>query len=389
MMRALLFPVILLAWSFAALGQDRSLSTQAEACFASSSSITAEEIGVNRTNLGRVKDFLPILVRMHDAGIRDVRLTLDPPLDNSIATIAAANRLGMKVLLNVPTWWPEVMVQGAVRRPGRPGRHGTAFYDIYRLSDLDITRYKSWFADVVRKIEIAGGQVDAFEIGNEINWAGFNGDLPLAAPGHLYALDNIAQYPEIRKIEEGFRKYAEALAATRAVLHAHSRYRNTPIITAGLTGAEADSGTVSRGGAGVASFSLSMSYYLKYGALVQADGIAVHVYPAITARDEKGQFLQTFAAIEKATRLCAEGQKVKSNLSCWITEWGFRSLGDACTMDDKARATKMREFAAAVGCLAKTRRIHTAYLYDWDASSDYSIWRCNRLLEGGKALQLQ
>ena len=46
------------------------------------------KLGVNRTNLGRVQDFKSILENMSQAGVHNVRLTLDEPFQTTIRSLA-------------------------------------------------------------------------------------------------------------------------------------------------------------------------------------------------------------------------------------------------------------------------------------------------------------
>lgn len=363
----------------AALAQP---SITADACQIAPIPAVSTIVGVNRPNLGRVKDFISILQDMRKADVQAVRLTLDPPFETSISTIVEANRLGLKVLLNVPTWWPDFAFNGAIQRPGRPG---TQFYSIHRLSDLDVDRYESTLRRVIIAIENRGAQVDAFEIGNEINWAAFNGDLPLTTPGRLFGRANFAEAKESFKIEEGFQRYAAALVATKRVLLKTKQHQLTPVISAGLTGAFATPNSVARTGASLVDLDLSIELFAKYRIFNNVDGIAVHVYVNNSSDKKPSLFRHLFHRVEQATRLCEAGNEWK--LPCWITEWGFKEQGNGCNFKIRdSRVRKVQDFQKSIGCLMTERRIHASFIFDWDKSPDYSIWRCGRLLESGQIL---
>jgi hypothetical protein len=361
----------LVTLSTVAYGQQPEIS--ADACVADKNK--APVPGVNRTNLGLVGGFEPILRRMRASGIRNVRLTLDQPFDNSIRTVAVATRLGFRVLFNVGLWWSDFVVPGAQKRLGNPERD---YYTIYRLSDLDVRRYETKFAKVVRGIEDAGGRVQAFQIGNEINWVAFNGDLPLRTPGLRYTESTFASAPEAPKIEEGFRKYGAALAATRRVLATSRLHRRAKIIGAGVT----DGGGAPLDGT-LMSLDLTVKLFRKYRVFDNIDAFAVHAYPFAAAEVPDLQFQQVFSSVERLTRYCGG----KGGKPCWISEWGFRVSGDGCTLDDRPRLARMQAYERAIACLRRTRQIEASYLYDWDRSRDYSIWRCGRLLDAGTILR--
>jgi hypothetical protein len=342
------------------------------------------KLGVNRTNLGRVQDFKSILKNMSQAGVHNVRLTLDEPFQTTIRSLAEATKLGMDVLLNVPTWLPDYAMGGAFPRKAPAG---SDFYDILGLSQIDVSRYRSRFAQLLSEIETAGGRISTFEIGNEINAAGFNGDLPLGVlPGQLITADNFNRNPNRQKIEIGFQKYAAIISATREVLLNSQFHKTSKIISAGLTGSGASPKEIASKGIWIIEFGLVLDLFRKYHVLENVDSIAVHLYPSVSATNRVTQFKQIFDALERATRICARAEIEKPSLTCSITEWGFKASGNACTMNDMKRLQETQDFSSATACLARARNITASYLFDWDKSPEYSIWRCHRLLQGGRVL---
>jgi hypothetical protein len=316
-------------------------------------------------------------------GIRDVRLGLGPSFSKTIDNISFANRSGLSVLLVVGTWLPQFAKSGAVRRIVPKG---TNFHSVFGLSDIDVARYETEFRLFLNRLEDAGGRVAAFQIGNEINSPGFNGDLPVTGPGHFFSPDTFASGPEVAKVETGFHRYADILKATKSVLLASRYHKEAKIIAAGLTGADATAAEISKAGVSFVNFDLALELFEKYHVLELVDGVAVHIYPFVSAPDAAGQSRQIFATVERATRLCEKAERKKALLSCWITEWGFKADGNSCKMDDQRRFQLTHEFVSTLECLAGTRHIHAAYLYAWDDGKDFSVWRCGRLLPGGEFL---
>jgi hypothetical protein len=332
----------------------------------------APVLGINRTNLGRLSEFQPVLDNIHDAGIRDIRLTLDPPLDNTVRTISYATRLGFRVLFVISLGWPSFNVPDAALRPGRSAR----FFPVHRLSDLDLAAYKIQFANILDKIEESGGRVAAFQIGNEINWAAFNGDLPLppSGSGIRYTIQNFGSAPEASQIERGFQKYGAALAMTRQILESSKYHKNAKIISAGLT----DGGGMPNG-ASIVGYDLAIQLFKKYHVFDNIDGIGIHIYPVAPA-NSAGRFDKVYLAVLRLTKICSEF----ADKSCWITEWGFRSKTKSCTSNDTDRLELMRDFQKSAACLRSSHNIVATYLFAWDNGGENSVWRCGHLTQAGQ-----
>jgi hypothetical protein len=134
------------------------------------------DFGVNRLNQGwmTTEDWERSLIDMRSVGIRDLRLTLTDPIENSINSIIRAYQLGFRILLSVNLNLPEYFKASAV-----PREPYLQFNRPYRLSDLDLDRLMNTWKKVQESLERNNVWLDGIEIGNEINWADFNGDLPV------------------------------------------------------------------------------------------------------------------------------------------------------------------------------------------------------------------
>jgi hypothetical protein len=371
---------ILLCTAFCGLSQADPLP-MSPAC--SQASKARPIVGVNRQNLARAANFQSVLKDIAATGVRDVRLGLGPSFSKTIDNISFANRSGLRVLLVVGTWLPQFAKTGATRRAVPKG---TNFHSVFGLSDIDVARYETEFRLFLNRLEDAGGRVAAFQIGNEINSPGFNGDLPVNGPGRFLTPDTFESAPEASKVEAGFRQYTEILKRTKSILDDSRYHKEAKIIAAGLTGADATAAEISKARVTFVNFDLALDLFEKYHALEQVDGVAVHIYPFVSALDSTGQSRQLLSAVQRATRLCEKAEQKKPSLSCWITEWGFKAAGDGCNMGDERRFQLTHKFVAALQCLPKARHTEAAYLYDWDDDKDFSVWRCGRLLPGGDFL---
>jgi len=84
------------------------------------------------------------------------------------------------------------------------------------------------------KLEAKGIQLAAFEIGNEINWAAFNGEVPVPGQGKIFGLDDLSHDPEAQQIAKGFLQYLKILAVVKDVRDHSELNQHTPIISSGL-----------------------------------------------------------------------------------------------------------------------------------------------------------
>src|SRR5258708_13706397 len=124
--------------------------------------------GVNETHLTwKTSDERENIIEdMRQAGVGSVRVSLSPPYDKSIDSIDLLARKNLSVLLVVEIVWPQLAAQNATRRPGRG-----PIWSVVPLSQLDPAFFREQFAALWRQIEKRHVQLDAIELGNEINWA--------------------------------------------------------------------------------------------------------------------------------------------------------------------------------------------------------------------------
>ncbi len=124
------------------------------------------------------------------------------------------------------------------------------------------------------KLEAAGVQLVAFELGNEINNSRFNGDLPTAGKGRELRLADLKNPndPQARQVVMGFRAYVRLMAALKD-LRGHSKLnRHTPIISAGLSQVHSTPFEVTLRDA--------IEFLNQNGMDKLVDGYGIHVYPS-------------------------------------------------------------------------------------------------------------
>jgi hypothetical protein len=260
-------------------------------------------LGVNETNLAWDPGGIPAMEarvdQMAQLGIRQLRLGLRGTslLAETVAIVKRARGHGMGVLLAVVT-----DAEDFVDPAGALAHAGSAFNakcgwpsGIYRLTAVDLGRYKARLQSYVSAFAAAGLVIDAYEIGNEYDWVCFNGDLPLS--GTITPTD----------FDATVQAYAGILKASHQVLHDPARCANPLVLTFG-----ASNGYFTLGGG---SGSVDATAFLARLRSIQgadylasfADGIAEHLYN----NDEHDA-----AILEAAATVVPAGRPF------WITEWG-------------------------------------------------------------------
>jgi hypothetical protein len=104
------------------------------------------------------------------------------------------------------------------------------------LLELNPQEFTAAVKPMLDQLEAGGVRLTAFELGNEINTSGYNGDIAAPGSGRLLTvadLDNPRDL-EAAVITAGFRNYAKIAAALKD-LRDHSKLnQHTPIISAGI-----------------------------------------------------------------------------------------------------------------------------------------------------------
>lgn len=366
----LLLAAGLLCVALTSTSSQAQTDTELERCVRDLSSYSFP-VGVNRTNLALVSKPTEVLKEITKHNIRDIRLTMNPPFERSAEIAAFASALGLRVLLNIPLGYSEFFATSAYVREG-----GGRFFPQRRLSEIDVKKFRRSFDLFLRRLDEQNGHLEAAEIGNEINWTDFNGDLPLDDPGIVIGIDNYESWEGRARVELGFQRYAELLREARQALLGSRQNGAVPLLSAGIV-TPGSSGRTRSGGTALTA-ELVKHLYQKYYIPQLVDGFAFHSYPGVSDDPEVQLKLTTSNLRRGLLKFCdgSLGQK-----GCWITEWGFKFVDDDCQTGDGMRALRMEQFLRVASC-SKTL-ISAVYLYDWDQSPTYSIYRCGKLLDGG------
>ena len=260
------------------------------------------------------------------------------------------------------------------------------------LSTANADVFKANIGAQLAELESKGVVLAGFELGNEINWTGFNADFPLPAQGRVLNEKDLASDPEGRKIAQGYLRYLQTLAALKDVRDHSMLNRRTPIISAGLADLD-DSGKWLRSvKADAVSVDATLHFLQAHGLDQLVDGYGLHFYPqAISPGSAQGQAaLRAHLELNGLTQ-CAPPGAAKGK-PCWVTEWNFNGLKglDACPIDDSSRIAMVREMRGMFGELAGQNRLGGALYYTWQGAihapkEDHdSAFLCGALTESGR-----
>jgi len=253
----------------------------------------------------------------------------------------------------------------------------------YPLSQLDSREFAAWFKPLLDSMEVSGVRLTAFELGNEINTSGYNGDIPSPGSGRVLGLADLnnPKDPEAPVIAMGLRNYLKIMAVLKD-LRDHSKLnRTTPIILSGvadwgLSGPKAWDGKL-----GV-SLPDTIAFLRQNGMDKLVDGYAVHVYPT---GDPRATVAARVAELDRKRIFsqCGGGAK-----PCWLAEWGISNASPSCPIDDAKRRQAIEAERNALAQFAQQKKLAAAIYYTWDGvppgSDPMGVFRCGVLTDAGK-----
>jgi hypothetical protein len=267
---------------------------------------------------------------------------------------------------------------------------GKGLWSGWPLSTANAETFKAHTEAELAKLEEKGILLAGFELGNEINWTGFNQDFSLPAPGRVLNDKDLATDPEGRKIAQGYLRYLKTLAALKDIRDHSTLNRHTPIISAGLADLD-DSGNWLRSvKADAVSVATTLRFLKANGLDKLVDGYGLHFYPmAVSPGSPQG--LAALRAHLEHNGL-AECQPSSRGKPCWVTEWNFNALKglETCPINDSARVAMVREMRSVFDDLAKQGRMGGSLYYTWQGQihapkEDHdSAFLCGVLTQSGR-----
>ncbi len=238
-----------------------------------------------------------------------------------------------------------------------------------KLSRINLSKFKSRLRGLLASLKAANLNVDAFEIGNEVDWVCFNGDVPFGRP---------ATTNDILITARGYARFLEAAAE---VIRDPRFFPSAKIITFGMSHADAgwDNNPphhLPNPAAFVASLrNLDGVNYLD-NARYRVDGYGTHIYP-----DPDDIEHSTAATLSKDTKALG------SDLPVWVTEFGLRK-GRFPNRSGESRAQAVTSFFATLAGDSR-RTFGPVFYYDYDGPSWGLVDARGNLLPAAQALVRQ
>ncbi|QRM53291.1 glycoside hydrolase [Sinorhizobium sp. BG8] len=328
-------------------------------------------IGINRVNLAWLsdEDQKRVLSEIAASGATHVRLSLSRPVDKSIAALEIADRLGLRILLEIQLGNKDYYPEGTVPRDGFD-----RIWDVQRLSDLDLDRYRAGLRAALQAIDRKGIRLDVVEPGNEINYSAYNGDLLVYRKPGQRTPRSVGEVADRDAFARGLDAYVGAVRITREELRETVHSRDAALVSAGLSdmsAGEADQRGMERLDPGEV-----INLLRARGIDHLIDGYGIHVYPG----------RRTDAALRaKVKGLLEFCQAANAGKPCWVTEWGIANVARSCPIDDRDRERAVRAVRGAFEALMAEGRLAAAFYYDWDTQPSYGVWRCGELSPAGAA----
>lgn len=331
-----------------------------------STPVGAAELGFNRVNLGWQKpaERQNIIDEMKKSGVVSVRLSLSAPVEPSLDAVRIAHEAGLRILLEISLNNRAFYPEGTKRRSAL----GKSF-DAFRLSDLDPERYRVVIRDTLAKLDSQGIELVAVEPGNEINWAGYNGDLAVSLR------KDSSETGDAAKISQGLDRYVDIIRVTHEELQASRLNRSAKLISAGL--ADMPIPFSRRIGLAIIPAPEWTAQMQRRGLDKFVDAYGIHLYPGGTHTRASRASL-----VRDVLSFCGPDNAGKP---CWITEWGIANTSPTCPIQDDKRTVLIDQMRAIIDRDIEAGRVTAAYYFDWDGTTPYSVWRCGGLSSAGRA----
>ncbi|MBX2993383.1 MAG: hypothetical protein KF681_01120 [Bdellovibrionaceae bacterium] len=288
--------------------QKQSATSESPILVLSDLKLTADE---NRPELGMIRsglvwasqqDRIRQILGAAQTGAKWFRDGFDRPLNgvsDFVEIVRLANANGMKMLaLVTPTIHD--FDSGYVA-----AYHDSADFQslcgwmggIPKYSEINYSKFRARLQGQIAAVKAAGLEIEAFEIGNEVDWVCFNGDLPLD------------RMPSELELQAAAKAYAFFLLNAATVIHSPANFPTAKIVTFGM----ANIVHVSRAHIpDPGAFLRRLENIEGFDFLMLADGLGTHVYT--DAYDLSGGR----SVLEK--NASDFGLPAKS---WWVTEWGY------------------------------------------------------------------
>lgn len=301
-----------------------------------------------------------------DAGFSSVRIGLKNPVSGTFRALEEAKRAGLDVLITIP------LIDGAVAADGAvPRARNKYFFQAYGLTQIDLLRYEARLQLLLDRIAEEELPVIGLEIGNELNWSGYNGDLALRKNGAV--ISDPADWPaaDRARFEQGVDAYVAVVERTQTLLQADPRLGRIKLVTGGL--ADINSAFIRRVGASYIDPALVYAAFAERGLFDRVDAVGIHLYEPLRNVAEMGDRAGMIAA-----QLAPCGEPAFALRPCWITEFGAALPVEDCAREDARRISLMQPLLSHLARPENARRVPLGFYYDWNQDAGFSLLRCGR-----------
>ncbi len=328
---------------------------------------TALGLHVGTINTGTTLEADQIISQAKGMGVKSVRLIYQNPITNitTAYVVKQLNEEGIDVLITI---MPHSSDYSDIKTSYSNYPNGSSEFEnlcgspgwkwMYKYSTIDQSLYKSRLESLLFEINRQGGSVAAFELGNETDWACFNGDIPVIPATSGNDPYDLSQTGYLRGTVRG---YAATLKTTYQTIKAI--HPPAAVLTFGAANTYLYDNKKPH--LNYPNFLLWLSdvdgvnYLTTY-----SDATAMHFYPQVISTSEIANIIGP-AFTNAATY----------RNKFWITEFGFgKSLPQYVadpTNVEKLRFTTFQNFMDAVNGLNQII-VERAYLYSYEAS-DWTI----------------
>jgi hypothetical protein len=273
-----------------------------------------------------------------------------------------------------------------------PAYKGKGLWSGWPLSTANADTFKTNIGAELAKLESKGIVLAGFELGNEINWTGFNSDFPLPAQGRILTEKDLTDDPEGRQIAKGYLRYLETLTALKDIRDGSTPNQRTPIISAGLADLDNSASWLHSVKADAVDVVATLHFLQAHGLDRLVDGYGLHLYPLAVAPDMPQGLASLRTQVENnGLPECRPAGAAKGK-PCWITECNFSGLKglDKCPIDDSMRLAMVREMRSVFTELAKQQRSGGAMFYTWQGqihapkADPDSVFLCGAVTPSGR-----
>ncbi|MBK8160898.1 MAG: hypothetical protein IPK59_19755 [Rhodospirillaceae bacterium] len=301
-----------------------------------------------------------------EAGFTRVRIGLKNPLSGTYRALEEAKRADLEILVTIPLIDGAVAAKGAVPRPRTDG-----FFPSYGLSQIDLARYQARLEDFLAFADVHQIPLIGLELGNELNWSGYNGDLPLAARGHVIATE--ADWtPEQRALfAVGLDRYRAVIDITRTALAKNPALSKVKLISAGL--ADINSDFIVNSGATYVAPDLVYRAFDTRDLFDHVDVVGIHLYEPLRFANSLGARTDLIDS-----QLAPCGQNAFARRPCWLTEFGTALPQQECAPDDRRRIEIMQPLLEYLDTPGNAERVPQGFYYDWNDDAGFSLVRCGQ-----------